>query len=104
MIRGLVIPVCLAAYGLYCLLSGRGFIVGNPFRALGGAIDVHGAAATALAISCFGLAAFFHFRWFWRDRRMLWRLAGIGQAAGALVWLTSWLYVIWYLLSSGRIL
>ena len=49
MIKGLVIPVCLAAYGLYCLLSGRGFIVGNPFRALGGAIDVHGAAATALA-------------------------------------------------------
>ena len=96
MFRGLVIPVCLAAYGLYCLVSGRGFIVGNPLRALGRPIEVHGTAATALAISCFGLAAFFHFRWFWRDRRVLWMLAELGQAAGLLVWLISWGYIIWY--------
>ncbi len=91
MFRGLVIPACLAGYGVYCLVAEAGFIVGGM-----GSLRLFDGAATALAISCLGLAAFFHFGWFWRDRRILWMLAEFGQAAGLLVWLISWAYIIWY--------
>ncbi len=93
MFRGLVIPACFVAYGLYILVTGEGFIVGR-----GGFIRVFDGAVTALAISWFGLAAICHFRWFWRDRRILWRMAEFGQVAGLLVWLISWSYVIWSVL------
>ena len=90
MIRGLVIPALFVAYGLYVLATGEGFIVGRR-----GGMRVFDGAVTALAISWFGLAAICHFRWFWRDRRILWRMAEIGQVAGLLVWLISWSYVLW---------
>jgi NADH:ubiquinone oxidoreductase subunit 5 (subunit L)/multisubunit Na+/H+ antiporter MnhA subunit len=89
MIRGLVIPALFVASGLYILATGEGFIVGRM-----GVMRVFGGAVTALAISWFGLAAICHFRWFWRDRRILWRMAALGQVAGLMVWLISWLYVI----------
>lgn len=94
MFRGLVIPACFVAYGLYVLATGEGFIVGRR-----GGMRVFDGAVTALAISWFGLAAICHFRWFWRDRRILWRMAEFGQVAGLLVWLISWVYVIGSLLS-----
>ena len=89
MFRGLVIPALFVAYGLYFLVTGEGFIVGRR-----GVMRVFDGAVTALAISWFGLAAICHFRWFWRDRRILWRMAEVGQVAGLLVWLISWVYVI----------
>ena len=93
MFRGLVIPALFVAYGLYFLVTGEGFIV-SRLRGLVGVIRVFDGAVTAVAISWFGLAAICHFRWFWRDRRILWRMAEIGQVAGLLVWLISWVYVI----------
>ncbi|MEE8154647.1 MAG: hypothetical protein V3T53_06760 [Phycisphaerales bacterium] len=98
MFRGLVIPALFVAYGLYFLATGDGFIV-SRWSGLRGVIRVYDGAVTALAISWFGLAAICHFRWFWRDRRILWRMADVGQVAGLLVWLISWVYVIGYLLS-----
>ena len=97
MFRGLVIPAFFVAYGLYVLATGEGFIVGRGGGR--GVVRVFDGAVTALAISWFGLAAICHFRWFWRDRRILWRMAEIGQVAGLLVWLISWVYVIGTLLS-----
>ena len=93
MIRGLVIPAFFVAYRLFFLVTGEGFIVGRW-----GVLRIFEGAVTVLAISWFGLAAFCHFRWFWRDRRILWRLAEIGQVAGLLAWLISWSYVIWTVL------
>ena len=93
MSRGLVIPALFVAYGLYLLVTGEGFIF-SRLGGLRGVIRVFDGAVTALAISWFGLAAICHFRWFWRDRRILWRMAEVGQVAGLLVWLISWVYVI----------
>ena len=90
MFIGVVIPACFVAFGLYFLVTGEGFIVGRR-----GVMRVFDGAVTALAISWFGLAAICHFRWFWRDRRILWRMAEFGQVAGLLVWLISWRYFIW---------
>ena len=99
MFRGLVIPAIFVASGLYILVTGEGYIGGGSITHV---LRVFDGAVTALAISWFGLAAICHFRWFWRDRRLLWRMAEIGQVAGLLVWLISWLYVLGSVLRSRR--
>ena len=94
MFRGIVLPLVIVAYGLYCYTSGHGYIIGEGMG-FGNVLRVTGSLATALAISCFGLGATLHFHYFWRERQFGWRFAPLGEILGLLTWLVSLGYIIW---------
>ena len=52
-----VVPVI---YAVHCLIAGRA-----TFPADGAGLEVHGSAATALAIAYMAVGVFMHVHWFW---------------------------------------
>jgi hypothetical protein len=53
-----LLPFC---YGVKCLIAGQARFFGRH----GSHLDLHGPAATALAIAYIAIGIFIHFHWFW---------------------------------------
>lgn len=101
--RGVLIPLFIAAYGVYCLVTRTAFLPGSnesPGMAAQ-SMDLTGRAAIAMGLGWLGLATALHCRYFWGHVEPIWRVAELGFIAGLLTLAGGWIAAIaWAILEA----
>jgi hypothetical protein len=82
-------------YGIRGLYNGQMTLIGKH----GANLELHGAAATAMAISMIAVGVFIHFHWFWGIHQKLSPFSAIGKILSATVFIGSFGYMMWKIAS-----
>lgn len=83
------------AYGIHGLCVGQMTLIGKHRAHL----ELHGAAANALAIAVIAAGVFIHFHWFWGIHKKLFPFSPIGKFLSVAVFIGSFGYMIWKIIS-----
>ena len=92
---GVGVALIPLSYGVHCLLTGETRFFGRS----GSHLDLHGAAAVALAISYIAVGAFIHFHWFWGLHQRLEPFSYLLKCLAVLVFLGGFGYTIYKILA-----
>lgn len=76
-------------YGIRGLYNGQMTLIGKHAN-----LELHGTAATALAISMIAVGVFIHFHWFWGIHQKLFPFSAIGKILSATVFIGSFGYMM----------
>ena len=92
-IGGVIVPLPIAAYAIWCLVMQTGTIIGR-----GGRLVLSGTDAVLYGVALLGLAVFLNTHFFWSTSRRFYVVSELGRPLGLLVLAGGALYLVFSVL------
>jgi hypothetical protein len=100
---GILIPVLIAAYGLWCIITRRAGLPAGPGAGVSGSWTVIGRDAVVMGVGWLMAAWALHAHFFWCRLPRLWPIAEVLKWLGVAAMAAAFIYVYWGLvLDLGR--
>ena len=89
-VRGLLVPLALAIYGLVCIATDTAHLPGGRH----GWLELSDSGALAMGVAWLGLAAALHACFFWGRVEPIGRIAPLATVAGGAIAMIGWIYAV----------